>query len=132
MAKLSMTSKILLVDDNTIQAATRKAILERAGMQVVLANSAHEALERLEEADVFRSIGLIITDHLMPGMNGPEFVIILRAMLPTLPVLVLSGLSDAEAQYDAVDILFRMKPFPPDQLISLARSLLSEPMSRTA
>jgi CheY-like chemotaxis protein len=127
-----MTSRILLVDDNTIQAATRKAILERAGMQVVLANSAHEALDLLEEADLFRSIGLVITDHFMPGMNGPEFVIILRALLPTLPVLVLSGLSDAEAQYDASDILFRIKPFPPDQLISLARSLLSEPMSRTA
>ena len=127
-----MTSNILLVDDNEIQAATRKAILERAGMKVVLASGAPQALGFLDDAEFFSSLGLIITDHFMPSMNGPEFVAALRGVLPLIPVVVLSGLADAEFQYDLHDVLFRVKPFPPDQLISLARSLLHETMSRTA
>ncbi len=127
-----MTASILLVDDNAVQAATRKAVLERAGFHLFTAGSAAEALSKLDDPAVFASIGLVITDHLMPGMNGPEFVTALRRLSATLPVLVITGLPFAETQYESLDVLFRVKPFPPDQLIALTRSILSEPMSRTA
>jgi len=39
-------------------------------------------------------------------------------------VVVLSGLAEAEDDYDDLDVIFRVKPFPPDELLALVRSLL--------
>jgi CheY-like chemotaxis protein len=121
---------ILLVDDNGIQAATRKAVLSRLGRSVLVAGNGVQALQMLDSAT--HPVGLVITDHLMPGMNGPEFVAELRERFPQLPVLVLSGLSEAEEEYGELDVTFRMKPLPPDELIRLVRSLLVGPIARTA
>jgi CheY-like chemotaxis protein len=127
-----MTSHILLVDDNAIQAATRKAILSRLGRNVIVASDGAKALEALLAADAAHPVGLVITDHLMPGMNGPEFVTELRRRYPQLPVLVLSGMEDAEEAYEDLDVVFRMKPLPPDDLLHLVLKLLSEAVGRTA
>jgi len=127
------TAQILLVDDNPIQAATRRIILERTGSHVRVASSGMEALQFFQNEEAARSIRLLITDHLMPGMNGPELVGALRGMDIQLPVVVLSGLPDAEAAYDGLDIVFRLKPFHPDSLIALVHDLLDEHcMKRTA
>jgi CheY-like chemotaxis protein len=125
-----MGPDILLVDDNGIQAATRKAVLSRLGRSVGVADNGIQALQMLDSAAC--AVSLVITDHLMPGMNGPEFVAELRERLPQLPVLVLSGLPEAEDDYKGLDVTFRMKPLPPDELLRLVRSLLAEPMGRTA
>jgi CheY-like chemotaxis protein len=127
-----MTSQILLVDDNAIQAATRKAILSRLGRGVIVASDGRQALELLRAADAAHPIGLVITDHLMPRMNGPEFVGELRKHYLQMPVLVLSGLEDAEEEYDDLDVIFRMKPLPPDELLHLAVKLLSGAVGKTA
>lgn len=126
-----MTAEILLVDDNAIQTATRKAILSRLGRHVTVAPHGAGALETLASAAP-HSIGLVITDHLMPGMNGPEFVTELRRLYPDLPVLVLSGMAEAEDQYGDLEVIFRVKPLPPEELLSLVRRLLIEPIGRTA
>lgn len=127
-----MTADILLVDDNAVQATTRRSILLRTGRMVAVANGAAQALGMLQDAALLKSLGLVITDHCMPGMNGPEFVSRLRQLLPSIPVIVLSGFPDVESEYEGMDIIFRMKPVAPDKLISLAESLLNPPMTRTA
>ena len=91
-----------------------------------------EALERLSDPEVSAPIGLVITDHLMPVMSGPEFVSELRRRGYTLPVVVLSGLPDAEAAYQGLNVIFRVKPFDPDSLIRLVQDLLGECMRRSA
>ena len=125
-----MTSRILLVDDNYIQAATRRAILQRTGREVCLAQQGQEALKLL--ADTPANIGLIITDHLMPVMSGPEFIAEVRHRGFRLPVVVLSGLPDAESAYEGLDVIFRLKPCDPGSLIQLAQELLGERMRRSA
>jgi CheY-like chemotaxis protein len=115
---------VLLVDDNAIQAATRQAILRRAGYSVQSALSPLRALELFQTNDFSREVGLVITDHIMPGMNGSEFVAELRKLRPTVPVIVISGLEEAEEEYDGLDVRFLMKPLPPDQLIANLRTLL--------
>ena len=127
-----MTADILLVDDNAVQALTRRSILLRTGRQVAVAADAEKALEMLQDAALLKSVGLVITDHSMPGMNGPEFVAELRAVLPQVPVVVLSGFPDVEDEYEGMNVMFRMKPLPPDQLIRMVESLLEPPMTRTA
>ena len=125
-----MTSRILLVDDNHIQSATRRAILEGSGREVCIALEGKRALELLNDPE--NSIGLIVTDHLMPVMSGPEFVTEVRRLGFTLPVVVLSGLPDAELAYEGLNVVFRLKPCDPDSLIRLVQELLGECMRRSA
>ena len=124
--------RILLVDDNHIQSATRQAILEGAGRDVCIAQQGQQALELLSEPGTSSPLGLVITDHLMPVMSGPEFVTELRRRGYTLPVVVLSGFPDAEPAYQGLNVIFRLKPFDPDSLIRLVQDLLGECMRRSA
>lgn len=127
-----MTADILLVDDNAVQALTRKSILLRVGRQVTVASEAQQALEMLKDTTLLKSVGLVITDHSMPGMNGPEFVARLRELLPRVPVVVLSGFPDVEGEYRGLNVLFRMKPLAPEQLIAMTDELLKPRLTKTA
>jgi CheY-like chemotaxis protein len=124
-----MPSTILLIDDNAIQAATRQTILRRAGYFVFAALNPQRALEQFRENQFPEEIDMVITDHIMPGMNGAEFVRELRTIHPELPVLVISGLDEAEAEYGGLTVLFRQKPLLPDALLASVHSLLK---TRTA
>jgi CheY-like chemotaxis protein len=126
-----MSARILLVDDNYVQSATRRAILEGCGREVSIAPQGQRALELLEN-ETTPEFGLVITDHLMPVMSGPEFVAELRRRGFKVPVLVLSGLPEAESAYTGLDVIFRLKPFDPDSLIRLVQELLGECMRRSA
>ena len=132
LARLAMKTHILLVDDNPVQAEARRAILARSGADVLVASGAQEALSVLEDPEYRERIGLMVTDHLMPGMNGPELVRLVRASLPEMPVLVLSGLPDAEEAYAGFPVLFRLKPFPPAELIRLCKHMLCNRTLRSA
>jgi CheY-like chemotaxis protein len=117
---------ILLIDDNAIQAATRQTILRRAGYFVLAALNPQRALEQLRDKTLGEEIGLVITDHIMPIMNGCEFVKHLRQVAPTLPVLVISGMAQAECEYDGMNVHFRVKPLPPPELLELVKTILGE------
>jgi len=54
----------------------------------------------------------------MPSLSGSEFVRELRSLQPTLPVLVISGLEEAEEEYRDLNVLFRLKPLLPDNLLA--------------
>jgi DNA-binding response OmpR family regulator len=62
----------------------------------------------------------------MPGMSGADFVRALRQTHPTLPVLVISGLEEAEQEYAGLDVTFRMKPLLPDNLLETVKQLVGE------
>ena len=119
---------ILIVDDNPIQAVTRRLILEKAHFPVVIAESGAAALARFDSGEPF---GMVITDHCMPEMGGPELVKRLREQ-SALPILVLSGLPEAELEYQGMDVLFRLKPIRPQELIDLSRTMLFPPYCQTA
>ena len=116
---------VLLIDDNAIQAATRQTILKRAGYFVIPALNPVRALEQFREDDFPAEIGLVITDHLMPGMNGAQFVRELRELKPDIPVLVISGMEEAEDEYRDLNVLFRLKPLLPDNLLASVHRLAS-------
>jgi CheY-like chemotaxis protein len=93
---------VLLVDDNPTQLSIRDLILRRAGLECEIATSAQSALALLRSAPGRKSIGLVITDHVMPGMDGVEFVRQLREFSPEMSVIVISGLAEAEALIELV------------------------------
>jgi CheY-like chemotaxis protein len=118
------SNMVLLVDDNAIQAATRQTVLKRAGYSVETALNPARALEMLHDHARPMDVGAVITDHIMPGMNGAEFVRELRKTMPLLPIIVISGLEEAEDEYEGLDVRFLLKPLPPDQLIANVRDVL--------
>jgi CheY-like chemotaxis protein len=118
-----MPATLLLIDDNAVQAATRQAILRRAGYFVIAVLSPQRALEQLRNDDYSEPIDLILTDHLMPGMNGSEFVRCLREFAPDIPVLVISGMAEAEDEYRGLGVDFRLKPLLPDNLLASVHRL---------
>jgi CheY-like chemotaxis protein len=115
-------SQVLLVDDSAVQLQVRETILRNAGFSVAIATSAESALALLRTAS--QHVGMVVTDHIMPGTSGDEFVRRLRATNSTIPVLVLSGLPDAELEYEDLNVTFRTKPLPPGELIDLVRQRL--------
>jgi len=119
-----MPATILLIDDNAVQAATRQAILKRAGYFVIAVLSPERALEQLRANEYPAAIDLIITDHVMPGMNGSEFVTKLREFSPAVPVLVISGMAEAEEEYAELGADFRLKPLLPDNLLASVHRLV--------
>lgn len=119
-----MTPAILLIDDNAVQAATRQTILRRAGYFVIAALNPQRALAQIQTGEIQEEIGLIITDHFMPGMTGAEFVRALRESHPVLPILVISGMEEAELEYADLNVTFRLKPLLPEELLACVHRLL--------
>ena len=124
VAEYRMTATILLIDDNAVQAATRQTILKRAGYFVIAALNPVRALEQFQSGDFPAEIGLVITDHLMPAMSGAQFVKGLRKTHSTLPVMVISGLEEAQEQYEGLNVTFRLKPLLPEMLLASVHGLL--------
>jgi CheY-like chemotaxis protein len=120
-----MPATLLLIDDNAVQAATRQTILKRAGYFVIAALSPERALEQFRSQELATPIDLIITDHLMPGMTGSQFATEVRHISPEIPILVISGLAEAEEEYSDLKVQFRLKPLLPDDLLSCVHQLLT-------
>jgi CheY-like chemotaxis protein len=112
-------SQVLLVDDNALQLSLRESVLRTVGIQVSLATTAESALATLRVLG--DRIGVVVTDHLMPGGNGTELVRQIRTIDRWLPVIVLSGLAEAEPEYEGLDVIFRPKPLDPPELIRLVQ-----------
>ena len=117
-------SQVLLIDDNPLQLSVRETVLRKAGFEVLIATTAESALATLRV--LRRQIGVIVTDHLMPGCSGAELVRRIRAENDWLPVIVLSGLAEAESEYANLEVVFRPKPLPPPDLIDLVRASLAD------
>ena len=97
-------------------------VLGGAGFNIASANSAEIALALLREAPQER-FAAIVTDHMLPGASGAEFVRQLRALNPVVPVIVITGLPNAELEYDGLNVSFREKPCDPEELIKLVASV---------
>ncbi|RAK51093.1 hybrid sensor histidine kinase/response regulator [Phenylobacterium deserti] len=96
----------LLVDDEDLVRTTTADMLVQLGFQVVEANSGEHALSLIAGGLV---PDLLVTDHLMPGINGAELARRLRADRPDLPILIVSGYADAEGL--PTDLARLTKPF---------------------
>ena len=121
-----MNQTVLLVDDDPIQLSARQMVLKHAGLEVQVATNAESALALLRTLSQAKKIGAIVTDHVMPQATGSEFVRLLRQIDPQVPVIVISGLPEVEGEYDGLNVVFRQKPCPPPELISLIKNARSK------
>jgi CheY-like chemotaxis protein len=116
---------ILLVEDDDLVRSAAMSVLRNAGYRVVEARGPGPALELFGQHE--DAIDLVLTDVVMPGMNGRELVDVLRARRPELPVLYMSGYThDAIVRAGVLEsgIAFLQKPFSRGSLTCKVREAL--------
>jgi signal transduction histidine kinase len=107
----SGTGTALLVDDEELVRASTADMLTELGFAVVEARSAEEALRLIRNGV---SPDLLVTDHLMPGMNGTDLARMARSERPDLQILLVSGYAEADGV--APDLPRLIKPFRSEDL----------------
>jgi CheY-like chemotaxis protein len=118
--------QVLLLDDNPAQLLVRELVLRKGGLETHVATNSQSALGFLRSSPGKEKIGVVITDHIMPDMDGAEFVRQLRSFNKHIPIIVISGMAEAEQEYADLSVIFRTKPCEPEDLISLVKTTLSE------
>jgi PAS domain S-box-containing protein len=116
---------ILLVEDNEVVRKATSHILRQNGYYVIEASEPAEALDVFDRA--LRPVQLLLTDVVMPGMNGRELADRLTARAPSLRVVFMSGYTDdAISRHGGLsaDFAFIEKPFAPDTLIAKIQDAL--------
>ena len=112
---------ILCVDDNEQGLAVRKFLLETRGYRVVTACSAHDAIELLRSG----SIDLVLSDLLMPQMDGNEMVHRMKGIAPDVPMMLLSGTVKAFDRACHADAFLPKGACSPVELLERVRVMIA-------
>lgn len=118
--------KILFVDDDISIRQLHKQILENEGYHVEIARNGHEAIQVLAE----KNVDMVITDILMPDIDGFELIMEIRRNHPQLKVMAISGggrLSSDEylTLANQLGVLYTLeKPFTKNQFVETVKQIL--------
>jgi len=127
----SDSKTILVVDDESSVLTVVKCMLESGDYNVLLASSADSALRIASNNEV--AIDLLITDVVMPDVQGPDLAERILVLRPELQVLYVSGYVDSDLVRIKVlhnKLSFLPKPFTPDGLLETVKRVLKGPGSR--
>ncbi|MFZ7125113.1 MAG: response regulator [Desulfobacterales bacterium] len=110
---------ILVVDDDPMMAESIQIGLKRSGFRVLQATGAQQALDEISnKAGV---IGIVVTDYLMPEMNGIDLLKAIRERHPFMPVIIMTAYAEKDMAIEAIrnscDSIIE-KPFRLDQLVA--------------
>ena len=107
--------RILLVDDDFLVRANTALMMADLGHTVIEASSARSALELLRQDP---RIEVVVTDYLMPGMNGLDLANAIRGNAPELPIILATGYAEAR---QSIDLTFPRlpKPYTQEQLAEI-------------
>ena len=117
--------RILIIDDDAAVRTTVRVLLERAGYEIAEAGDGREGSRMLDGVD------LVITDLLMPEVDGVDLLGMIRREGRTLPVIAMSGGGkvDSKSYLDVAKALGAYatiaKPFDLDHLLSTVRDALA-------
>src|SRR5438046_7842575 len=115
--------RILVVDDEPLIRETVKRALVFDGHTVETASSGREALALFEE-DKF---DLLILDYEMPDMRGDELALLIKALVPNQPIVILTGYQETVVRSLLTDVDFVMsKPFDAQELRRVTNRLFAK------
>jgi len=115
--------RILLVEDEEMVRAVAERSLTRQGYTVVTAGDGEEGLAVMRESQGF---DLVVTDVVMPTMDGPAMVRAIREIAPDMPVLFMSGYAESQLreEIDIERVQFIPKPFSMAQIVAKVGEVL--------
>ena len=111
---------ILCVDDNEQALSIRKIMLETRGYRVLACNSGQQAL------DAFRrgGVDLVLTDLIMPGVDGSRLIEEIKRVSPQIPAVLISGRSKIYERETLADVFLSKGMYEPAELLERIRVLL--------
>ena len=115
---------ILLVDDDRDILSYLEDSLRTFGYNVISKPDAQSALAVIREG---ANVDLVVTDYSMPGMDGHEFFIVLKRVLPSVPVIILTGYGSVETYLKSLSIgvcEFVCKPIGAKELDRIVKAAL--------
>jgi PAS domain S-box-containing protein len=119
---------ILVVDDEPTVRLVSRRVLQRGGYRVLEAADGHEALDTFDRHQ--DEIAAVVTDMMMPGMDGAAVIRALRARSATVPIIGMSGIgiSDRLSTAEVASLAgFLQKPYTPDVLLTALHRALHGP-----
>ena len=121
-------ARILLVEDEDMVRLVAQRALLRAGHEVVTASDGEEGLEQLRGAlAAGQPFDLVVSDVMMPVMDGPAMARAIRTIAPDMPVLFMSGYAEAQlrSEIDEPDMHFLAKPFNVAQIAAKVKQVIA-------
>lgn len=125
VAELYGNETILLVEDNVNVLEMTETILNNNGYKIITARDGEQAYEILRASQ--GEIELLVTDVVMPVMNGKELFEKAKGLFPSLQVLYMSGYNDDVISYKSMleeDVNFIQKPFTITALCIKVREII--------
>ena len=124
---------VLVIDDDSAPRDLAATFLRAMGYSVLVAPDGKSALQaaKAHKGDLH----LVLTDVIMPGMNGPQVVEALRKTRPGLRAAYMSGYGDdllAQQGIDLQGVILVPKPFTSEELASWVRAALERPTKTRA
>ena len=111
---------ILCVDDNEQSLSIRKVMLETRGYRVIACNNGVEALELFKRG----GIDLVLTDLVMPGVDGSKLIDAIKTLSPQTPAILLSGKVRIYDRDTRADVFLPKGMYAPVELLERIRLLL--------
>jgi two-component system, OmpR family, response regulator CpxR len=111
---------ILCVDDNEQLLSIRKVMLETRGYRVLAFSDAQQALDRFSQGGV----DLVLTDLVMPGIDGSKLIERVKGRSPETPVILLSGKVKVYEHESGADVFLSKGMYAPADLLERIRLLL--------
>jgi CheY-like chemotaxis protein len=115
---------ILCVDDNEQVLSVRTFLLETRGYRVIALTDPHQALEVIDNS-LPGTLDLLLTDLIMPQMDGNELVRRAKDMHPQLPALIVSGTVTAYDRAGRADVFLPKGACSPAELLERIRILVA-------
>lgn len=110
---------VLVVDDNVALAELTTEILDSAGYKTEMANDARQALQKFKQ----HTFDVLVTDIIMPGMNGYELSAKVKADYPDVKIIVISGYDEKEKMNNEKDERFDQRLEKPVSRVRLMECL---------
>ncbi len=121
---------LLVIEDDRLVRTLTARVLRGAGYQVVEASEAEEALLLMETRG--HEVALVVSDVVMPGMDGVEVLETMRRLRAELPCLFVTGFTKDEERIEILpNTSLLYKPYVPSALLAKVRGLLGENRARS-
>lgn len=125
MTDLTKELKVLIVEDESKLAILLKEAISSYCYSITLAVDGKEGIEKFLKVKP----DIVITDIMMPNLDGLDMTLELKKISPNIPIIILSAFSDKEKLLKAIDVgisKYFIKPFDPDEVLNYINKLAQE------